>query len=382
MDQEAKAILTRTVLEEAGRNGWPCYRIPGIVVTAAGTLLAYYETRLDGHDWHARAIGLRRSADGGRSWSDRREITGQQVGQTINNPVMIAMRSGRVIFFYEENYKRFFQLVSDDDGLTWSVPVEQTDVLAAFRNTYAWTAFGLGPCHGLEMDSGRLLLPVWLCNGGGRAHRPSVVTTLASDDSGRTWSCGQILPLQTQTGETLVNPSETAIVMSRDGSVLANLRHETERRRRALAFSCDGTTAWSFPRFAEDLPDPVCCAGMVRIPGLYRAGASSCLAFSNCATEGPARENLTIKVSCDDGLSWQPAGLLAGQGGYSDLAISPDGQWLYCFYEENRKMDGSGVPARLTLVRVNQAWLNQAINHEASMAHGTISAGAPQTSDR
>ena len=44
-------------------------RIPGLIVSDNGILLAYYETRLDSGDWNARNIGLRRSLDGGRTWT-------------------------------------------------------------------------------------------------------------------------------------------------------------------------------------------------------------------------------------------------------------------------------------------------------------------------
>jgi sialidase-1 len=349
-------ICEKRTLEQHDQGGWSCYRIPGMIVTAAGTLLAYYETRLDASDWNTRNIGLRRSTDDGVSWSSRRDLIEQPGDLTINNPVMIATRRGRIHFFWEQNYNRFFQQFSDDDGLTWSEPVERTPSLIAIRNRYAWTVFGLGPGHGIEISDGRLLLPVWLCNGGGRAHHPSVVTTLASDDDGETWHCGEILPLATGQGQLLVNPNESALAQLNDSRILINMRHETPRRRRAMAISDNGTLSWSSPWLADDLPDPVCCAGLVRLPGLS-AGAPDCLAFSNCATEGPQRTDLTVRISRDDGKSWQAGQYLEKLAGYSDLAASPDGQWLYCFYEQGRDESAGACLDRLILARMNRAWL-------------------------
>lgn len=362
--QHAQPICEKTTLEQHDRDGWSCYRIPGIVVTAAGTLLAYYETRLDASDWNTRNIGLRRSTDGGVSWSPRRDLIEQTGDLTINNPVMIATRHGRIHFFWEQDYNRFFHQFSDDDGLTWTAPVEQTEALTVIRTRYAWTVFGLGPGHGIETRDGRLLLPVWLCNGGGRAHRPSVVTTLASDDGGKTWQCGEVLPLATGQNQPLaagqdqllVNPNESALAQLRDGRVLINMRHETPCRRRALAVSANGTDGWSPPWLADDLPDPVCCAGMVSLPGLS-PGDPACLVFSNCATEGPQRTDLTVRISHDDGRSWQTGQYLEKLAGYSDLAASPDGQWLYCFYEQGRDETAGSCLDRLVLARMNRALL-------------------------
>ncbi len=348
-----KAVCDKTILEQAGDDGWR-YRIPGLVVTAAGTLLAYYEIRRDADDWNACGIGLRRSTDGGVSWSPRLELVVPGSGQTINNPVMIATRSGPVHFLWETGYRRFFHQVSRDDGLTWSEPVEQTSVLAGLRSCYAWTAFGLGPGHGIETRDGRLLVPVWLCNGGGRAHRPSVVATLVSADGGRTWFCGEILPRTTDQGVMLVNPNESALVERQDGRILINMRHETAVRRRALAVSDQGTGGWSTPWLDDRLPDPVCCAGMA--VWSQNRGEPDVVAFSNCATEGPQRTDLTIRVSRDDGRSWPQGRLLEPVAGYSDLAA--DSNDLYCFYEQGRA-DPTGIcPQALVLARINRAWLD------------------------
>jgi len=227
---------------------------------------------------------------------------------------MVAARSGLVHFLWETGYNRMYHQVSRDDGLTWSEPVERTSVLNVMRTRYAWTAFGLGPGHGIETRDGRLLVPVWLCDGGGRAHRPSVVATLYSEDDGRSWSCGAIVPRTTDCGEVLVNPNESALVELSDGRILINMRHETNVRHRALAVSDQGIGGWSAPWLDERLPDPVCCAGMACWPGM--PGDPDVLAFSNCATGGPQRTDLTIRTSPDEGLTWPAARMLEKEAGY------------------------------------------------------------------
>jgi len=80
------------------------YRIPGIVVTAKGTIIVYFEMRLSSSDWSTRAIGMRRSVDNGETWSPLEIIATTDSEVAVNNPVMIASKDGTVYFMWEENY--------------------------------------------------------------------------------------------------------------------------------------------------------------------------------------------------------------------------------------------------------------------------------------
>src|SRR5579875_2337038 len=86
-----KPHLKETRLWYAGENGYDTYRIPGIVVTAKGTILAYgvARRRLQDGDWSDGDIVLRRSTDGGKHWDKSRRIAGNSQGVT-DNPVAIA----------------------------------------------------------------------------------------------------------------------------------------------------------------------------------------------------------------------------------------------------------------------------------------------------
>src|SRR5690349_14692595 len=71
----AEPAFTKTNIFEAGVDGYKLYRIPGIVATAKGTLLAYCEARKsDKGDWGHIDIVLRRSSDGGATWEPARKI--------------------------------------------------------------------------------------------------------------------------------------------------------------------------------------------------------------------------------------------------------------------------------------------------------------------
>lgn len=349
-----------TDLFEARVGGYATYRIPGIVVTATGSILAYAEARRTGiGDWDAIDLLLRRSADGGRTWSAPQTLAREEK-LPLHNLVAIATRAGVVHLLYCLNYERCFYRRSDDDGVTFSPPVEITGVFAGWRPAYAWNVIATGPGHGIELVNGRLVVPVWLSTGG-RHHRPSVVTSLVSDDQGRTWTRGEILPT------TVVNPSETVAVQLADGRVLFNLRHESrarpEERRRAISISPDGASGWSPLRFDQALLEPVCMGSLVR---LDEGGGRGRIAFANPdSLEHPPgkpngallRKNLTIRLSGDEAQTWAHARVLEpGMSGYSDLAAAPGGV-IWCFYECGA-LDGNMYATRwLRLARLTTAWV-------------------------
>lgn len=376
-----------TDLFQAGDAGYTLYRIPGLVVASRGILLAYGEARRDASgDWGQIDLYMRRSTDNGRSWSPPLALQGDHSAvlknpvalrqglassdeHTHSNPVAIADRlaadAGSVVhLLYCVEYARCFYRRSDDDGQTFSAPVELTPALEALRPEYDWRVLATGPGHGIQLRNGCLLVPVWLSTGtGGHGHHPSCVTTLYSDDHGATWQAGEIA---LRHAEPVLNPSESSLLELEDGRVLLNARSESLCNRRVITLSDDGRSHWSPPHFDEQLFEPICCAGLVRLSGADGQGRSRIL-FSNpdslsggrYASPGSAwpRENLTVRLSYDEGRSWPIARVLdAGPSGYSDLAVGADGM-LYCFYERG-SLDGDGYhTAALALARFNLEWL-------------------------
>jgi sialidase-1 len=277
----AAAPFTKTTLWEQSTSGYSLFRIPGIVVTRAGTVLAYTEARKAARsDWGESDILIRRSTDGGRTFSAPIRIghmerpfpknpaavarnQGAGMGTTYNNPVAIADRNGTVHFLFCVEYIRAFYVRSDDDGRTFSGPREITAAFDAFRKAYAWTVLATGPGHGIQLKNGRLLVPVWLSIGTeGNAHAPSVTATVYSDDRGRTWKAGEIAG--PDTAET-PSPNETTAVQLGDGRVMLNMRSPSQRQHRVVTFSKDGATHWSPPVFDDQLFEPVCFASLARL---------------------------------------------------------------------------------------------------------------------
>ncbi|MCW5982769.1 MAG: exo-alpha-sialidase [Bryobacteraceae bacterium] len=380
----AEPLLEKIDLFEAGKDGYALYRIPGIAVTRTGTALAYCEARkTDRGDWGAIDIYLRRSEDGGRTWAQRTKVAGIEgphrknpaalaqglAGEgevTYNNPVVIPdAKTGAVHLLFCYEYMRAFYMRSDDDGRTFSKPVEITSAFEGFRSRYPWRVLATGPGHGIQLRTGRLVVPVWISTAtGGHAHRPSVSSVIYSDDHGKTWRAGDIAIPDTP---EFVIPNEAAVVELADGRVMLNARSESNAHRRIVVYSKDGATGWSRPSFQHDLLEPICMAGLARLTVKPKDDRNRLL-FSNPDNldrrDGKAepgrnrdRRNLTVKLSYDEGGTWRVAKPLEpGWSGYSDLAVAGDGTIL-CFYERGGLAEDHFKTAALTLARFNVEWL-------------------------
>jgi sialidase-1 len=348
--------VERSEVFPAGMNGVTLYRIPGVVVTPRGTVLAYCEARRDSPaDWGEIEIHLRRSMDGGRTWEPPQHIAhaGARIEgnphkpvdgaheQTVNNPVAIIDReTGAVEFVYCVNYARCFSMRSTDDGRSWTPPVEITATCEPFRTAYDWKVIATGPGHGIQLASGRLVVPIWLAYGGVGDHKPSASATMYSDDHGRTWHAGTIaVPDEGDFGD----PNETMVTTLSDDRVMLITRSISAASRKLITVGPDGAGHWGRPQFHEQLWEPICMASITSYPGqpgtLIFSNPHS-LARDDAGREIPAgrgkRENLTIKLSRDDGQTWPVSRTLAaGPSAYSDLAVLPDGTIL-CLYEGDR----------------------------------------------
>ena len=393
----AAPLLEKTHLFEEKTDGFVSYRIPCLVVTARGTVLAFCEARkFSGLDWGEIEIHQRRSTDGGRTFSPARQVAhvgprlprnpvnadqppGKVIGdpgqQTVNNPVAIADRDGTVHLIYCVEYMRAFYVRSTDDGLTWSQPVDITAAADRFRPEWPWRVIATGPGHGIQLRNGRLVVPVWLAKAEGGAHSNSVVATIHSDDRGATWQRGDIAVPRAAADTPGTN--EPIVAQLGDGRVMLIARNHAPVHRKIVTFSPDGSTGWSPYGFAEALIEPICQTSLFSYddpaaPGKTRllfSGPASLKSASGAANPGSrrARENLSVKLSSDDGRTWAATRALEpGPSAYSDLAVLPDGTIL-CLYENGRP--GATRPnstrtdwpyARITLARFNFAWLTDA----------------------
>lgn len=305
----------RKAMLRAGEGGYGEYRIPGIV-TWKGELVFCCEARAASHDDWGRIDLQIRGEDGlrhtfvpfgGKTGEGR--TAALREGDTLNNPTLIA-DGDRLHLLYHVNYRYAFHAVSLDGGRTWTRHREITDAYREFDCD--WNVCATGPGHGIRLESGRLLVPVWLANGeiepgeGYRVrHYPSVSGALYSDDGGETWHAGALFA---DHGERK-DANETACACLSEGGVLFSIRHRGERRCRSLAVSEDGGETVSRQWMEESLHDPMCFGS------LYAEGGT--VLFSNCDSQ-QGRVNLTLKRKNGD--AWEKIATVDEIGGYSDLA--------------------------------------------------------------
>jgi sialidase-1 len=351
--------FTRPWLEEthlfiSGQGAYHTYRIPALAVTVAGTLLAFAEGRKHGRgDAGEIDLILRRSFDNGASWTPVQVVV-SEAEMTCGNPCPVVDRRTGIIWLpFCKNLADGSETLitqgkaprtvwithSDDDGQSWAEPVEIT---AAVKKP-EWTWYATGPCHGIQLTSGRLVIPCDHMVGVhfDRKRDPYHSHVIYSDDNGITWRIGGIVDNGT---------NECAVVETVDEAVYINCRNYVGGKRRAVAWSHDQGDTFQDFAWDETLVEPICQASLVSYPDKDQPAGSHVLFANPASTE---REKMTVRLSDDCGQNWPVARELhAGPAAYSDLAVADD-MTICCLYER-----GDMFPyERLTLARFNLAWL-------------------------
>jgi sialidase-1 len=352
LPQAATQQLDHQLLFDSGRDGYGRYRIPSLVVTPSATVLAICEGRKDGGGLTGNIdLVLRRSRDGGKSWSPL-EVVADDGANTLGNPCVLVDQSTKTVWLAftrslgtdtEEQIvagtsrerTRVLLTKSTNDGEDWTEPID----ISAMARQPGWTWYGTGPGAGIQLKSGRLVIPAYHAEEQTGVYRSHMVY---SDDHGRTWKCGD--PVGEHCGECHV-------VERLNGDLVLNARSNQGPQRRVTAVSRDGGASWTKATYDAALYDPHCQACAIRIPSA--AGEVSRWLFSHPA--GPGRRDLTVRLSHDEGQSWPVAKRLrTGDSQYSSLASLPDGS-LGCLYD--CWIDGN---YRLLFVRFSESWLARA----------------------
>jgi len=327
------AKIRQTEVFTSGTEGYHTYRIPALIVASDGTILAFCEGRRNSASDHGDIdLVLRRSFDNGDTWQSM-QIIADDGENTMGNPCPVVDRNTGTIWLpLCRNNDRVFVMKSEDNGATWSSPVEITkDVKLP-----SWGWYATGPGHGIQLKDGRLVIP---CDHreGGRLHSH----VFYSDDSGASFQLGGIL------GE---DTNECEVVQTHDGSLYINMRNYKGHNRRAYARSKDGGETWSEVFEDDNLIEPVCQASIVRFTDEDTYQKNRVL-FSNPAST--KREKMTVRVSYDECQTWAVSKVLnPGQSGYSDLAIASD-MTVCCLYERGE----SNYRETITFAQFNIEWL-------------------------
>jgi sialidase-1 len=309
----------------SGKDGYNTYRIPVAETAPDGSLLAFAEARKynagdPGTPDNEIDLVYKRSTDAGHTWSAMKVIEHAGKRWSAANPATVVdRRSGRIWLVYLRckpgkssdtaqpgtDDVRLLARTSDDNGQTWSEPADLTGASRDMKDP-RWRISVPGPGGMIQDGQGRLIAAMW-------RYAPWGVFALASDDDGRTWQRGQLVP-GNRPGD------ENQMVGLADGRILVDFRQQ-DGPRRWMAESRDGGRSWSPPR--PGLPaSPVCCA--IKRWTLKSAGDDRDRILWT-GPKGPGRNNLVARISYDEALTFPNERLIAeGPAAYSVLTVLRD----------------------------------------------------------
>lgn len=330
----AKAFLEHAEVWSMGTDGYFTYRIPSLCVTPDGSVLAFAEARRSdfarlwgwSKDWNADEVHcvMKRSADGGSTWSDQQVILAHGSTYEARDPApVVDWETGDVFLITRGPYI----LKSEDGGQTWSGPRSLRELRGGCAGmlTPGPANSGIQLCRGPH--AGRLVVAV--ANAGD-------VGLMYSDNHGQVWQMGGVI-----SGYQGYEPQAAELS---DGGILVNARNHSDNPGRLILVSRDGGLSLE-AYYDGHLSSQRCLASLVR--GLQPEGVGGGHVFCG---PGEGRRRLTVRLSEDDCESWSVAReVYSGHSAYSALAAFPDGTFG-ALYEQD-------AYRRLSFVRFDSAWL-------------------------
>ena len=345
----------------SGEEGHQSYRIPAIIRLTNGDLLPIAEGRVrNAGDFGDINLVMKRSTDEGKTWSALATLVDNDSLQA-GNPAPVIDRfdsrypQGRIFLFYNTGnnheaevrkgvgLREVWYITSVDNGQTWSGPVnitiqvhrpKQPQINMAYNFPEDWRSYANTPGHALQISTGkykgRIFVPA---NHSAGAPHPEFHDYTAhaffSDDHGQTFRLGETV--------NMPGSNESTAADLADGTVMMNIRDQSGKyRRRIVALSTSGGERWDTTYFDARLPDPVCQGSLLTIG---KRKNKNILAFCNAA-DTVQRDNLTLRISFDDGRSWKiskvidkaPQGKESNHVAYSDI-VSLDEKRIGVLYE-------------------------------------------------
>jgi sialidase-1 len=345
VSQTIHIAQAQTSVFVSGTEGYQSFRIPAIVQVPGADLLAFAEGRVAGSgDFGDIDIVLKRSKDRGKTWSKVEVVAGYDKLQAGNPaPVMdltdAQYRKGRLFLFFNtgnnhegevrkgKGLREVWYKTSVDGGVHWSEPVNITTQVhkpkqpgnAAYNFAEDWRSYANTPGHGMQFTEGKYKGRIYIAANHTQGEpKPKGADYQAhgfyTDDHGKTFKLGETISFEGSNESTAAEIS--------GGRLMFNSRNQKgDVRARIVAISNDGGAKWDTTYFDQNLPDPVCEGSILTIG---KNKNHNILAFSNAA-DMEERDNLTLRISFDDGKTWPKKYLIdKGSNGEKDYTAYSD----------------------------------------------------------
>ena len=311
-----------------------CYRIPSLVTTTNGTLIAAIDERNNSCGdlkWNRDInIVIRKSFDDGKTWTKIEKIVDYPLGRSASDPSMIVDRKTNEIFLFfnymdldnAKDIYRFMVIKSSDHGKNWSEPFEITNniIKKGWEKDFMFITSG----RGIQTKDGTLLHCLVNLNKG--------THVFGSKDHGKSWFLI----------DTPLSPGdESKIVELSNGNWLVNSRVNSNDSRYSHISKDNGQTWATYKN--KDLQDPGCNASLINYDEL--------LLFTN-AFDSKYRKNLSLSVSKDQGKTWaKNQTIYAGESAYSSITKLKNGDIGVFFEKDNYTKN--------VFVRIPKSWLTK-----------------------
>jgi sialidase-1 len=313
------------------KEGYNLYRIPAIIKTASGKLLAFCEGRKGLSDKGDIDLVMKSSEDNGKTWSSLKVIWNMG-SNTCGNPTPVFDKvKSEVIILGTFNNAQVYVLRSKDEGISWEPPINITSSVKA--NNWKW--YATGPGHAIQLSNpayeNRIVVP---CNHVGNETDKHFSHVIYSDDGGVSWKLGGSVPNK--------NTDECTVAELSTGELMLNMRNYDRRLpNRKTSISKNGGDTWTNAIFDSTLIEPICQGSLLRY-----SFKPDIILFSNPLNK-KKRKNLTISVSYNNGQIWaKQINIYHDKSAYSDMVVLNNGDVL-CLYETGKILPYSGIALKI-----------------------------------
>ena len=340
---------------KSGSEGYNTFRIPSIITTDSGVVLAFAEGRKNSSsDSGDIDLVLKRSTDGGKTWGDLIVIRDDSTNVCGNPSPVIDRKTGKIFLLSTWNRgddteseiinmtsvdtRRVYVMNSIDEGLSWSKPIEITDNVKKPN----WTWYATGPVHGIQIregsKKGRMIIPCDHIEANTKKYYSHIIY---SDDGGSSWNIGGTTP------QDQVN--ECSVAEIGKGKLILNMRnYDRTQMNRKISVSNDYGESWGDIYDDKALVEPICQASILRYS--FKGSGRNDLLFINPADKNK-RLNMTLRLSNDLGRTWTREFLLhKGPSAYSDITKLRNGN-VGCLFEAGKNSPYEGIVYREVDVR-------------------------------